>query len=176
KAALHAHLACGKGSWESEHRILHRSGTFRWVLCRAAAIRNADGIATRLAGSLTDVTDAKVSDALTGLPNRLQFVDLLDRAIARSQRPHDELFAILMLGLDRFKAVNNSLGLLNADSLLVAVAGRLQAALSEAEPRVPRAPGITLARLGGEEFTILLEEIADASDAVRVAERLRSAL
>ena len=54
------------GHYESEHRILHRNGTFRWVLCRGAAIRDGAGIATRLAGSLTDITDAKVSDVLTG--------------------------------------------------------------------------------------------------------------
>ena len=66
--------------------MLHRNGTFRWVLCRGAAVRNADGRATRLAGSLTDITDAKVADALTGLPNRLLFVDLLDRAIERAHR------------------------------------------------------------------------------------------
>jgi len=176
REALNAHLAGKSVHYESEHRIRHRNGMFRWMLCRGAAVRDGDGAVTRLAGSLTDITDAKVSDALTGLPNRLQFVDLLDRAIARTQRRHDEPFAIIMLGLDRFKAVNNSLGQVNADCLLVAVAGRLQAALSEAHPDVPRAPRITLARLGGEEFTILLEEIADASDAVRVAEHLRSAL
>ena len=67
---------------------------------------------------------------MTGLPNRLLFVDLLDRAIKRTQRRPDELFAILILGLDRFKAVSDSLGPLTADRLLVAVAGRLQAALS----------------------------------------------
>src|SRR4029077_234399 len=137
KAALHAHLACGKGSWESEHRILHRSGTFRWVLCRAAAIRNADGIATRLAGSFTDITDAKVSDALTGLPNRLLFMDLVDRAIKRRQRRPEFVFALLMLGLNRFKTISNSLGPLNADHLLVAVARRLQSCLRPTDAVTP---------------------------------------
>ena len=83
---LRAHLAGRDGHFESEHRILHWNGTFRWVLCRGAAIRNGDGTATRLAGSLTDITDSKVSDALTGLPNRLLFVDLVGRAIKRSER------------------------------------------------------------------------------------------
>jgi len=94
KEALGAHLSGKSLHYESEHRIRHRNGMFRWMLCRGAAVRNDDGAVTRLAGSLTDITDAKVSDALTGLPNRLQFVDLLDRAIARTQRRHDELFAI----------------------------------------------------------------------------------
>ena len=69
--------------YESEHRILHRDRTYRWVRCRGAAIRNAAGMATRLAGSLTDVTDSKVADALTGLPNRVLFVELLEQAIRR---------------------------------------------------------------------------------------------
>ena len=81
-----------------------------------------------------------------------------------------------MLGLDRFKAVNDSLGLLTADRLLVAVADRLQASL-RATDAVSRAEhGFTLARLGGDEFTVLLDDITDVSDAVRVAERLRRAL
>jgi diguanylate cyclase (GGDEF)-like protein/PAS domain S-box-containing protein len=171
-----AHLAEGTAHYESEHRIRHRNGLFRWMLCRGAAVRDADGKVTRLAGSLTDITDAKVADVLTGLPNRLLFVDLLDRAIARTQRRQDELFAILILGLDRFKAVSNSLGPLTADRLLVAVAGRLQLALSAPDSEAQPQPRVTLARLGGDEFTILLEEIVDASDAVKLAERLRATL
>ena len=129
KDGLTAHLADEGGHYESEHRILHRDGTFRWVLCRGAAVRDRDGAATRLAGSLTDITEAKVADALTGLPNRLLFVDLLDRAIKRSQRREDCAFALLILGLDRFKAVNHSLGPVTADRLLVAIARRLQSSL-----------------------------------------------
>jgi diguanylate cyclase (GGDEF)-like protein/PAS domain S-box-containing protein len=174
--SLAGHLGAASAHYESEHRLLHRNGTYRWMLCRGAAVRNPEGVVTRLAGSLTDITDAKVADALTGLPNRLLFVDLVERAIARTQRRPDELFAILVLGLDRFKAVQNSLGPLTADRLLVAVAGRLQAALAVTDPVGGPAARVTLARLGGDEFTILLEEIADASDAVKVAERLRSAL
>ena len=132
KEALAAHLSAASAHYESEHRLLHRNGMFRWMLCRGAAVRDAGGIVTRLAGSLTDVTDARVADALTGLPNRLLFVDLIGRAIERTGRRQDELFAILVLGLDRFKAVNNSLGPLTADRLLVAVGSRLQASLATA--------------------------------------------
>ena len=126
KETLAAHLADESGLYESEHRILHRNGTFRWVLCRGAAVRNRHGAVTRLAGSLTDITEAKVADALTGLPNRLLFVELIERAIKRTERRQDYAFALLALGLDRFKAVNHSLGLLTADCLLVAIARRLQ--------------------------------------------------
>ena len=130
REALTAHLAGGRGHYESEHRMLHRNGTFRWVLCRGAAIRNGDGDATRLAGSLTDITDAKVADALTGLPNRLLFVDLLDRAIKRhgaaAATTCSRCSCSASIGS---RMVGDSLGPLTADRLLVAVAQRLQSSL-----------------------------------------------
>ncbi len=174
--ALQAHLTGGTGYYESEHRILHRNGTFRWVLCRGAAIRNAEGAATRLAGSLTDITDAKVSDTLTGLPNRLLFVDLIERAIKRTERHRDYVFALLVLGLDRFRMVGDSLGPLTADRLLVAVANRLQSSLNSPDSTRPETTSVTLARIAGDEFTVLVDDIADVGEAVAVAERLRRAL
>jgi diguanylate cyclase (GGDEF)-like protein/PAS domain S-box-containing protein len=176
KAALSTHFTESSGHYESEHRILHRNGTYRWVLCRGAAVRNGAGGATRFVGSLTDITEGKVADALTGLPNRLLFVDLLDRAIKRSQRRTDYIFALLVLGLDRFKSVNDSLGMLTADRVLVAVARRLQSSLRGVDAVTPEKPGVTLARLDGDEFTVLIDDISDASDAIRVAERLGEAL
>jgi PAS domain S-box-containing protein len=183
KADLSDHLASGSGRYESEHRVRHRDASYRWVRCRGAAVRTRAG-ATRFVGSLTDITDAKVADALTGLPNRLLFEDLLDRALKRTARRRDYVFALLMLGLDRFRVVSDSLGPVTADQLLVAVARRLQACLRSTDavapvgrgPRSDDSSGFTLARLGGDEFTVLLEDIADASDAVRIAERLRQAL
>jgi diguanylate cyclase (GGDEF)-like protein/PAS domain S-box-containing protein len=176
KDALDLHLAGGGSHYESEHRILHRDQTYRWVRCRGAAIRNAAGIATRLAGSLTDVTDSKVADALTGLPNRVLLVELLEHAIRRRQRRPDYTCALLILGLDRFSAMNDSLGLLTADRLLVAVARRLQANLRELENDTSREHGFTIARLGGDEFTVLLDDIRDAADAIRVAEKLQAGM
>jgi diguanylate cyclase (GGDEF)-like protein len=117
-----------------------------------------------------------VADALTGLPNRLLFVDLLDRAIKRTQRREDYVFALLVLGLDRFREVNDSLGPLTADRLLVAIARRLQSCLRSTDAVTREDYGATLARLGGDEFTVLLDDINDMSHAVRVAERLRAAL
>jgi diguanylate cyclase (GGDEF)-like protein/PAS domain S-box-containing protein len=176
KEALDRHLASGAGHYECEHRILHRDETYRWVRCRGAGVRNAVGVPTRLAGSFTDVTDAKMSDPLTGLPNRLLFLDLVERGIKRTERRAEYMFGLLVLGLDRFKVVQDSLGPLAADRLLVAVARRLQACLRATDVVTRDGPGYTLARLEGNEFNVMLEEITDVRDAVHVATRLRRAL
>ena len=176
RGALTTHLEDGSTHYESEHRMLHRSGTFRWVLCRGAAVRDSAGTATRLAGSLTDITETKLADALTGLPNRLLFLDLVERAIKREKRRPNPAFALLSLGLNRFNVVSDSLGPLTADRLLVGVARRLQSSLRPTDTVARDEPASTLARLGGDEFNVLLDDIKEATDAMRVAERLRRAL
>ncbi|HKO16441.1 MAG TPA: EAL domain-containing protein [Gemmatimonadaceae bacterium] len=108
-------------------------------------------------------------DALTGLPNRICFVERVRHASERSRRTRDTggNFAVLFVDLDNFKAVNDSLGHLAGDELLAEVARRLSGCLRGAD---------TLARLGGDEFALLVEELAEPSDAARVAERLQVAL
>jgi diguanylate cyclase (GGDEF)-like protein/PAS domain S-box-containing protein len=106
-------------------------------------------------------------DALTGLPNRLLFLERLAHAILRARRRDRYLFAVLFLDLDRFKVINDSLGHHVGDELLVVVAKRLQACLR---------PEDSVARLGGDEFAILLEDVNDVSDATRIAERIHSEL
>ena len=176
KSALDEHLAAGSGFYESEHRILHRDNTYRWVRCRGAATRDASGVVRRLAGSFTDITESKVSDALTGLPDRVLFVDVTDRAMARARRQPDRKCALIILGLNRFSALTDSLGLMTAERLLVAVAQRLDARLRALEPSAPVQRTFTIARLGGDEFSVLLEDIADAAEAIRVADELRAVL
>ncbi len=171
RAGLAAHLERAGGHYEVEYRMLHKDGTFRWFLCRGAAIRDDAGAATRLAGSLTDITDAKLADALTGLPNRVLFVDLLERAIKRTVRQPKNLFALIVFGLDRFEVLSASLGQITTDRLLVQVAHRLNASLRSTD-----SVSTTLARLAGTGFAVLIEDLEETSDAARVGERLRGAL
>jgi diguanylate cyclase (GGDEF)-like protein len=106
-------------------------------------------------------------DGLTGLANRALFVDHLKLALGRAERHASYRFAVLFLDLDRFKVVNDSLGHMTGDQLLIGVARRLEAAMR---------PGDTVSRLGGDEFTVLLDDLKDAGEAEAVAERLQKEL
>jgi predicted signal transduction protein with EAL and GGDEF domain len=161
----------------------HASGSYRWVLTRGLAVRDADGRAVRLAGSFTDITEGKVADVLTSLPNRVLFMDRLVRCIEYGRRRPDFCYAVLFIDLDGFKVVNDSLGHVVGDQLLVGVARRLEHSvrLSDSVGRIGHGSGSdtdrhTVARLGGDEFTILLPDIHDVSDSTRVAERILEAL
>jgi diguanylate cyclase (GGDEF)-like protein/PAS domain S-box-containing protein len=176
--ALDAHLTGASHHFEHEHRMQHRDGSYRWMLARGMAVRDANGKAVRVVGSQTDVTDRKqaeqrlqhdaLHDALTGLPNRVLFLDRLDQAIRRAQRSTPAAAAaVLFLDLDRFKLVNDSLGHQVGDELLKAVARRLEAAVR---------PPATVARLGGDEFTVLLDGVSDVHEAALIAERVHQTL
>jgi diguanylate cyclase (GGDEF)-like protein/PAS domain S-box-containing protein len=177
KAEVSVHLEGKTSQFQNEHRMLHKDGTFRWMLTRGVAVRDSVG-AYRMAGSQTDITERKLAveqllhdafhDALTNLPNRALFMDRLTGAAARSaargKRGRHYLFSVLFLDLDRFKVVNDSLGHMIGDQLLIGIARRLERWLR---------PGDTIARLGGDEFAILLEDIVDVKDAIVVAERIQ---
>jgi diguanylate cyclase (GGDEF)-like protein/PAS domain S-box-containing protein len=162
--------------FESEHRMLHKDGTFRWMLNRGLAVFDDSGKTLRMAGSQTDITERKVSDPLTGLPNRLLFIDRLGRLIKHAKRRKDILFAVLFLDLDGFKMVNDSMGHLIGDQLLLGVANRLEKCLRSTDTLARLGESFTVARLGGDEFTVLLDDLKDPNDAKSAADRLMKAL
>jgi diguanylate cyclase (GGDEF)-like protein/PAS domain S-box-containing protein len=169
---LERHLRGETAHFESSHRVLHREGTYRWVLVRGLAVRADGGLAYRMAGSLSDLTGRGVHDPLTGLPNRAFFASRLADALERWQRGRSPGFALLLVDVDRFQLINDGLGPVAGDGLLVALAERLDAAIGALTPGTEA----TLARAGGDEFLVLLEAIPHVGEATRLAERIRSAL
>jgi diguanylate cyclase (GGDEF)-like protein/PAS domain S-box-containing protein len=176
KDELAAHRKGLTPHFESEQRVLNKDGTFRWMLSRGLAVRDASGKATRMAGSQTDITEGKVTDPLTGLPNRLLFIDRLGRLIKHAKRRKDHLFAVLFLDLDGFKMINDSLGHLVGDQLLLAVSNRLEKCLRLTDTVARLGETFTMARLGGDEFTVLLDDLKDLGDARLAAARLMKVL
>ena len=177
KEALNAHLSGKTDHFQYEHRIRHEGGTYRLFLCRGVAVRGAAKRAIRIAGSLTDTTGRSLArewvlsagflDPLTGLSNRSVFVEKLGRRLEELKQRRGERFAALYIDLDRFKVVNDSLGHLVGDALLIAVSRRLESCLRQ---------GDSLARLGGDEFAILLNELNDEQQANAIAFRIQHAL
>src|ERR1700738_4113781 len=146
------------------------------MLSGGVAVHNSSGNTLLMAGSQTDITEGKVSDPLTGLPNRLLFSDRVCRLVKHTKRHKDHLFAVLFMDLDGFKMINDSMGHLIGDQLLLGVAHRLEKCLRSTDTVARLGETFTVARLGGDEFTVLLDDIKDPSDAKRAAERMMKAL
>jgi len=155
----------------SEYRIRQKEGGYIWVLCRGIVVRDPSGRIVRMAGSQSDITKGKVVDPLTGLRNRLYFIDRLEALIDESEGKADS-FAILFLDIDRFKIVNDSLGHETGDMLLIQVAERLRSSVRSTDVSARVALPSVVARFGGDEFAVLLENLHDSSDAAIVAERI----
>lgn len=177
RADLKAHLQGFTPHLISEHRIMHRSGSYRWILVRGLAVRNPGQPAHRLAGSITDITARKLTeerlrhdamhDVLTGLPNRAYFLDQLKRSIQRGKRHSDYWSAVFYIDIDRFKLINESLGHLAGDQFLIEIAHRLEKSMRAQD---------CVARFGGDEFALLLDDIKSEEEAIQVADRVQSAM
>ncbi|MBE9158297.1 EAL domain-containing protein [Nodosilinea sp. LEGE 06152] len=160
-----------------EGAIVRSDGSRRVVQLLGQAQYNALGVVTRLVGTLTDITERKLiedrlayealHDPLTGSPNRAFFMEQLNAAVAAAKASGSVIFAVLFIDLDRFKVINDSLGHLVGDQLLIECARRLGSVVRE---------GDLVARLGGDEFAILLNPIAVIDDAQGVADRIHQVL
>ena len=158
--------------------ILHRrDGSHFWADINTVPIRNEHGQVTHFVSVMREVTERKNAeeqlrrnafhDPLTGLPNRLLFTERLTQIISRAKQEQNRLFAVLFLDLDRFKVINDSLGHMVGDQLLIAIARRLETCVKRTD---------IVARLGGDEFTILLDDIQSEDSANQVAERIHQEL
>jgi len=173
KIDISSHLHNHTSHFTNEHRLHHKDGMDRWVLCRGMAVWKNGATtshgAVRLAGSISDITDRKTAedrllhdafhDSLTGLPNRALFMDRLNQTIERTKRHEDFRFAVLFLDLDNFKDINDSIGHIIGDQVLIKVAENLKSGLRAID---------TLARFGGDEFIILLDDVKDIQGIDRV--------
>ena len=174
-----------------EYRIKHKNGKWRVLESIATAIRDGKGEVTKLVIVNRDITERKQAeeqlehtsfhDALTGLPNRRLFLDRLHHLFARKGRDPQRHYAMLLLDVDHLKVFNETLGTAAGDKVIRKIGGRLAASLRQ-DDTVARADGnvpageAVLSRLGGDEFTILLDGVSDPSDAMRVANRLQTAV
>ena len=184
----------GRGE-QVEYRIRHKDGSWRVLESTASPIRSSEGETVGLVIVNRDITQRKRAeerlehqsfhDSLTDLPNRSLFLDRLQRSIAVSRRHPNFKCAVLFIDIDKFKVFNDSLGHAAGDSLLVQIAERLRSGLRRSDTiSGPRhdddnelfAGESTLARPGGDEFTVLIEELHGPSDAIRVAERIQHRL
>jgi diguanylate cyclase (GGDEF)-like protein/PAS domain S-box-containing protein len=164
------------GEYRGEHRFIDSQGRTVWVVLSVSLIRDARTCQSQLGFQIHDITDRKRAeerlvhdvfhDGLTGLPNRALFMDRLNVAAQRARRK-DQLFVVLFIDLDRFKAVNDSFGHPIGDQLLIGIARRLETFVRSTD---------TIARLGGDEFTVLLEDVKDQSEAIRIVERIQKGI
>jgi PAS domain S-box-containing protein len=196
EARIRSHLHGGTRHLDAEYRIRHADGSYRWMLSRGMAVRDGTtGKPYRMAGSQTDIDERKrmeeqlkdlaLHDALTRLPNRTLFFDRLSQAFGRAQKRGDaESLAIVFVDVDRFKNINDSLGHVIGDQVIQEVAARFRACIEKAAGELGRENGAerrrarrgnlewTLARMGGDEFTVLLENIGSIRDATRIVDDL----
>lgn len=160
-----------------EYRIQHRDGRVLWMNVRGVARDDESAGARIVAGAQTDITQRRMSeqrlwvaqhyDALTDLPNRTLLIDRVGRCLVKQRREPESRFALIYLDVDRFKTINDTFGHRCGDRLLAVVARRLETCVRECD---------TLARMGGDEFALLLVDIGRTADVIVVAERIARAL
>ena len=169
-AQFTSNIGSGVLAAHSEFDVVARSGEHRTILWNYTILRSPQGSIVGAAGIGSDVTEQRIvegqlvhnafHDSLTGLPNRALFLDRVGHALSRRKQK----FAVLLLDVDHFKNVNDSLGHAAGDELLIQIGERLQRCVRAAD---------TVSRFGGDEFTVLVENVNEVTDATRAAARIR---
>ena len=169
-------LAGERESYSIEKRYRHADGHYIWTLMSVSLVRDEAGAPLYCVSQIQDISEQKqinerlteltLHDPLTGLANRVLFADRLAHAVERSRRARERV-AVLFIDFDRFKRVNDSLGHAAGDELLRHAAERMRSAVRPAD---------TIARIGGDEFTVLCEDLGSVNDAAWVADRLSDTL
>lgn len=170
--ALRTYISRGNSAFELEFRMRHESGDYVWMKLRATCLPDEDGIAARVVGTVADITQARTDldrysqssdhDPLTGLTNRAAFSRQVERLLTSAVSP-DQMPALIVIDLDRFKTVNDSLGQSSGDALLQTVARRLE--------DVTGGAGL-VSRLGSDEFAILVHRTPGVRPGVIAAKAL----
>lgn len=174
--SLQSHLKGDSISLQGEYRIMHKDGSYRWMAYKGRAVRDKNSEPQRLIGSQRDITEDKVKDPLTGLSSRLLFKHRLKCSFERKKRNPDYQYAVMFLDLDQFKMINDSLGHAIGDELLKEAAKRIESCVRAVDMVARNNSPHVLARMGGDEFTILLEDIRQATDVTIIAERIKNVL
>lgn len=174
--AFEVFLGTGGGILDLEYRVRHVDGTYRWARTRATAVRDIQGRALRAAGSTADITGQReaearllkdaLNDSLTGLPNRVFFMERLEQALAEVKNGRRSGCAVLYLDLDRFKQINDSLGQGAGDDMLVAIAQRVEATVGRG----------LVARIGSDQFAVMTLDDLGKSAAIALGERVRDSI
>jgi diguanylate cyclase (GGDEF)-like protein/PAS domain S-box-containing protein len=177
RAALDNAVEQRRGRLHQDFRLRATDGHYAWLSLKARPVVGSDGEVVRLVGTLTDVTDFKnseerllfdaVHDNLTGLPNRELFIDRMESTFAFSKSDPNLKPSVVVIDIDRFKQVNDSVGMAVGDSILLTIARRLSRLLK---------PQDTLARLSGDQFALILMSERESTRVVGFAETMRRAL
>lgn len=177
RADLEATAAGQQPRHEMEHRIRDASGQWRWVFSRGVVQHDATGRAMRMAGSITDTTEFRAReqrvrqesqhDAVTDLPKREAFLRRLARAVELAHEYDDHSFVVLLVDVDRFGMIHDSMGPRHAESVLARIARRITSCLR---------PEDLVARFGGDKFSILLENLDDPAEGTHIASRIHEAV
>ncbi|HZC22076.1 MAG TPA: EAL domain-containing protein, partial [Candidatus Binatia bacterium] len=174
---------------QMEYRIKHKDGSWRVLESVASTVRDGKGEVAKLVIVNRDITERKRAeeqlehnlfhDSLTGLPNRRLFLDRLQHAFARARRDAGHSYALLLVNLDHFKTFNETLGTAAGDRVLLEIGRAISTCLREDDTIARRessgvAGEAALSRLGGDEYTLILDAVSDPSDAMRIAKRIQS--